>query len=338
MPRPAFPRSLPEFFRMFPDEASCLKFIEESRWQGDSAKCPKCRGVDFYSRADRKGGLECAGCGHTFSAMAGTVMENTKLPLSTWLQAAYLMVTDKRGISAKQLQRALGMKRYETAYTLLQKLRAAMVNPDRTNLTGRVEVDESYIGGPEPGKRGRGAEGKYLVVGAVEVREWTSPKTGEVSTYPGRVRLRHIDNAIQPVLVDFVLETVEDGTTVVTDGFEAYEILPKFGYPHKVESTSRGMKQDAVLRHYHLAVSNLKTWLKGTFHGAVGRAPAGGIHGKHLQGYLNEFAFRHNRRHNLFAAFQTMLGIAGQVKGPTQEALYASRPGRFNQANPRRRP
>jgi len=338
MPRPAFPRSLPEFFRMFPDEASCLRFIEESRWQGESAKCPRCHGVDFYARKDRKGGLECAGCGHTFSATAGTAMENTKLPLSTWLQAGYLMVTDKRGISAKQLQRALGMKRYETAYTLLQKLRAAMVNPDRTSLTGRVEVDESYIGGPEPGKRGRGAEDKYLVVGAVEVREWTSPRTGEVSTYPGRVRLRHIDNAIQPVLVDFVLETVKDGTTVVTDAFEAYEILPKFGYPHEVESTSRGMKQDAVLRHYHLTVSNLKTWLKGTFHGAVGRAPAGGIQGKHLQGYLNEFAFRHNRRHNLYAAVQTMLGIAGRVKGPTQEALYAGGSGRIVHANPRGRP
>jgi hypothetical protein len=161
------------------------------------------------------------------------------------------------------------------------------------------------------------------------------PKTGEVSTYPGRVRLRHIDNAIQPVLVDFVLETVEDGTTVVRDAFEAYEILPRFGYPHEVESTSRGMKQEAVLRHYHLAVSNLKTWLKGTFHGAVGRAPAGGMQGKHLQGYLNEFAFRHNRRHNLFAAFQTVLGIAGTVRGPTQGGLNAREAGRPVHPDPR---
>jgi transposase-like protein len=246
-------------------------------------------------------------------------MENTKLPLATWLQAAFLMVTDKRGISAKQLQRALAIKRYETAWSMLQKLRAAMVNPDRSKLTGRVEVDESYIGGPEAGKRGRGAGGKNLVVGAVEVREWTNPKTGKVTTYPGRVRFRRIDNAIQPTLVDFVLETIESGTTVVTDGSEAYRIITQFGYSHEVESTARGMEQDAVLQHYHLAVANLKTWIKGTFHGA--------IEGKHLQGYLNEFAFRHNRRHNLFAAFQTMLGIAGRVKGPTQEALYAGAVG-----------
>ncbi len=336
MARPDFPRSIPEFFRMFPDEKACLRFVAESRWP-DGVGCPKCGEEKIYDRKDRKGGLRCSKCGYIFSATAGTVMENTKLPLCTWLQAAYLMVTDKRGLSAKQLQRDLKIGNYETAWNILQKLRAAMVAPDRSRLTGRVEVDESYIGGPQEGKRGRGAEGKYLVVGAVEVRERTNPKTGEVSTYPARARFRHIDNAIQPVLVDFALETIEDGATVVTDGLEAYNILPEFGFPHEVESTARGLDPDSVLRHYHLAVSNLKTWLLGTFHGAVGRAPEGGTKGKHLQGYLNEFVFRFNRRHNLFAAFQTMLGIAGRVKAPTQEALYASGPGRFAHPNPRRR-
>lgn len=319
MPRPNFPNSLPKFFRMFPDDRSCIQFVTDSRWP-DGKRCPKCNGEDFYADSEsRAGRIQCSSCKHLFSATSGTVMGNTKLPISTWLQAAFLMVTDKRGISAKQLQRALGMKGYETAWSLLQKLRAAMVNPERSRLTGRVEVDESYIGGPEKGKRGRGAGGKNIVVGAVEVRKWTSPKTGKVSTYPGRVRFRHINNAIQPVLVDFARETIEEGATVVTDGFEAYPILRQFGYSHEVESTARGMEQDAVLQHYHLAVGNLKTWIKGTFHGA--------IEGKHLQGYLNEFAFRHNRRHNLFSAFQTMLGIAGRVKGPTQEALYANEPG-----------
>lgn len=330
MARPDFPRSLPEFFRMFPDERSCLEFVIRSRWPDDKKVCPKCGGEDFYDRrSDRPGGLQCKGCKYLFSAMAGTVMENTKLPLSTWLQAAYLMVTDKRGISAKQLQRDLAIGRYETAWGILQKLRAAMVAPERMKLTGRVEVDESYLGGPEPGKRGRGAGGKFLVVGAVEVRH------GARATFPGRVRYRQIDNAIQPTLVDFVLDSAEVGATVVTDDFSAYAILPEFGYSHEVESTARGLKQDAVLRHYHLAMSNLKTWILGTFHGAVGRAPEGGIPGKHLQGYLNEFAFRFNRRHNLFAAFQTVLGIAGRVQGPTQRTLYASDEGRFRHVNER---
>jgi len=305
---------------MFPDNKSCIQFVSDSRWP-DGRRCPKCGGADFYADSEsRAGRLQCSSCKHMFSVTAGTVMENTKLPVSTWLQAAFLMVTDKRGISAKQLQRALAIKGYETAWSMLQKLRAAMVNPDRSKLTGRVEVDESYIGGPKKGKRGRGAGGKNLVVGAVEVRERTSPKTGKVTAYAGRVRFRHIDNAIQPVLVDFALDTIEGGTKVVTDGFEAYHILPQFGYSHAVESTALGMEQDAVLRHYHRAVANLKTWIKGTFHGR--------IESKHLQGYLNEFAFRFNRRNNLFAAFQAMLGIAGKVKGPTQETLYAVAAGR----------
>lgn len=314
---------------MFPDEGACLRYVLESRWPGGAIECPRCAAARSYPREDRRAGRECADCGHTFSATSGTVMDHTRLPLSLWLQSAYLLVTDKRGLSAKQLQRDLGLRGYETAWGVLQKLRAAMVNPDRTRLTGRVEVDESYIGGPEPGKRGRGADGKFLVVGGVEVRIRTHPGTGAISRYPGRVRLRHIGNAIQPDLVDFVLETVADSSTIVTDGFEAYRILPEFGYAHEVESVAQGMKQDAVLRHYHLAISNLKTWLAGTFHGAVGRASPGGTRGKHLQGYLNEFAFRFNRRHDLFSAFRTVLGIAARARGPTREALYDSGPQRF---------
>jgi transposase-like protein len=328
MGRPDFPKSLPEFFRMFPDERSCLQFVIDSRWPTGDKTCPKCGGDDFYDRSeDRSGGLQCKGCKYLFSAIAGTVMENTKLPLSTWLQAAYLMVTDKRGLSAKQLQRDLGLKGYETAWSILQKLRVAMVAPERERLRGRVEMDESYIGGPQEGKRGRGAAGKYLILGAVEVRE------GDERTYPARVRFRHIDNAIQPVLVDFALDAVAAGTTIVTDAFEAYQILPEFGFPHEIESTARGRDPDVVLQHYHLAVSNLKAWLLGTFHGAVGRAGREGIKGKHLQGYLNEYAFRFNRRHNLYAAFQTVLGIAGRVQSPTRAALYSSGLGRFRHVN-----
>ena len=314
---------------MFPDDRVCVQFVIDSRWPDGKPICPKCGFDAAYPRKDRSEGRECAKCGYIFSVTTGTVMENTKLALSTWLQAAYLMVTDKRGISAKQLQRALGIKGYETAWNMLQKLRVAMVNPDRSKLTGRVEVDESYIGGPEKGKRGRGAGGKNLVVGAVEVRERTCPKTGKISTCAGRVRFRHIDNAIQSVLVDFALATIETGSTVVTDGSEAYRILTQFGYSHDVESTVRGMEQDNVLKHYHIAVSNLKTLLRGTFHGAV--------KGKHLQGYLEEYAFRHNRRLNLFAAFQTMLGIAGKGKGPTQVARYAGDTSHSAQGNPHER-
>jgi len=311
---------------MFPDERACIQFVTDSRWP-EGKRCPKCAGEYFYAdSASRAGRFQCSACKHLFSATAGTVMENTKLSISTWLQAAYLMVTDKRGISAKQLQRNLKIGRYETAWTMLQKLRAAMVNPDRTTLSGRVEVDETFVGGPVPGKRGRGTagpEGKAIVLGAVEVRERTNLKTGEISTYPGRIRLRLVDDFGAATCLGFIKDVVEPGAIVVTDDYHSYDGLPDVGYTREILSTAKGQAQDEVLPHFHLAVSNLKTWLKGTFHGAVEQ--------KHLQGYLNEFTFRFNRRHNLFAAFQTMLGIAGKVAGPTREALYASRPGNVHQ-------
>ena len=314
---------------MFPDEEACLKFIVESRWPEGEPRCPKCGSKTCYSRKDRFGGLECAQCGYTFSATAGTVMKNTKLPLSTWLQAAYLAITDKRGIPAKQLQRDLGIRRYETAFTLLQKLRAAMVSPNRSRLHGVVEVDETFIGGPVPGKHGRGTAGpgkKAIVVGAVEVRSFVHRKSGQTRTRPGRIRLSHIDDFKAKTLMGFVEGCVEPGTLVFTDDLNSYHGLAGMGYEHEVQSATQGMEQDAVLPHLHLVFSNLKTWLEGTFHGAVSQ--------KHLQGYLNEFAFRFNRRRNLYAAFQTLLSIAPNVKAPTRNEIYATGPDRFQHKNP----
>lgn len=329
MPRPTFPRNLPEFFRMFPDEKAALRFVVESRWP-EGAGCPKCGSENAYPRKDRLGGLECAGCGHTFSATAGTVMEGTKLPLSTWLQAAYLMVTDKRGISAKQLQRDLGLRGYETAYTLLQRLRAAMVNPDRERLHGAVEVDETFVGGVRHGKKGKEMrpekEGKFVIVGAVETRHALRRSDMKEVQRPARLRLRYIPDKGAANLMRFVTDVIEPGTTIWTDANPSYAGIDRLDYTHLIQSTTLGMPQDAVLPALHLAFSNLKTWLGGTFHGRVGA--------KHLQGYLNEFCFRFNRRDNLYAAFQTVLGIAGKVKGPTHHALYDSGPGRFIHPNP----
>jgi transposase-like protein len=244
-------------------------------------------------------------------------MHRSKQPLCTWLWATYLVVTDKRGISAVQLQKQLGINRYETAFNMLHKLRAAMVNPERDKLRGAVEVDETYVGGVRPGKRGRGAEGKALVVGAVEMRD----------DKPTRVRLRKISSASGSNLMKFVTENVESSTEVITDGSLAYEGLYENGYVHRIQSTRMlGDDPDDVLPHFHRAISNLKTWLLGTHHGRVSE--------KHLQAYLNEFAFRYNRRGNLQAAFQTLLGIAPKVEGPTYKGLYT---GTYQHRNPQRK-
>jgi transposase-like protein len=235
-------------------------------------------------------------------------MANTKIPLRSWLWAAWLTVTSKGGHSAAELARQIGVHQ-ETAFTMLHKLRHAMVAPSRGMLTGRVEVDETYVGGPEPGKRGRGASGKAIVIGAVEDR-------GE---HAGRLRLRRIDSVSALHIHKFVREVVEPGSTIVTDGNSAYGGLDD--YRHVVEvAEGDARSQDGVLRFFHLAVSNLKTWLKGTHHGRV--------EPKHLQAYLDEFVFRYNRRRDLGGAVRRLLGLSSQAEPWTYDDIYRRAPRR----------
>lgn len=306
MPRPDFPRSIPEFYAKFPDEDAAFRFVSESRWP-DGWRCPKCGHAKGYARVDRRG-VECSGCGYVGSVTAGTVMHKSRMELRTWL-----LVTDKRGVSAKNLQRQLGIPRYETAFQMLHKLRAAMVAPERTKLIGAVEVDETMVGGVRTG-RTRDPRDKFIVVGAIEIRVGERGKRNK-GYYPGRVRFRHVKSRTEKALAGFVRDVVEEGALVITDGHASYGSLDLKGYEHGVESTAAGMAQGDVLRHFHLAASNLKAWLAGMFHGSVS--------GQHLQAYLNEFAFRFNRRNNLHAAFQTILGIGTNVAGPEYAMLYS---------------
>jgi transposase-like protein len=178
---------------------------------------------------------------------------------------------------------------------MLHKLRSAMYNPERTRIKGNIEVDETYIGGPTTGgKRGRGTE-KAIVIVAVEKR----------NNHAGRVRLRCIENVTGTSLIGFIKNTVEIGSTIVTDDFPGYANVFRHGYKHKI---------DENLKLAHLVISNLKTWIKGTFHG---------VSEKHLQAYLNEYTFRFNRRKTPMAAFQTILGLTSKVDYPTYEELYS---------------
>ena len=315
MARPSYPRSIPDFSLQFATEEACLEYLAACRWP-DGFVCRRCGHDRGWPRSDRKG-LRCAQCDLITSVTAGTVMHRTRLPLRSWFWAAYLIATDKRGISALQLQRQLGIGSYESAYHMLHRLRAAMVAPARSKLQGTVEVDEAFIGAPPRNRAPREALEKLIVVGAVEVRPGLKPG----STRPGRIRLRHIPARRKPQLLGFVKDSVEPGSQVVVDGLGAYKKLALDGYERVVESAAAGTEQREVLRHFHLIVSNLKAWLQGTLHG--------GISGKHLQAYLNEFVFRVNRRGNPQAAFQTLLGLATQVPGPECDALYvdAGNPG-----------
>jgi transposase-like protein len=189
------------------------------------------------------------------------------------------VAAQKNGASALGLQRVLGLRSYEKAWTWLHKFRRAMVRPGRDRLAGTVEVDETFLGGLEEGVRGRGAEKKALIVVAAQ----------EEGRGVGRIRLRRIPDASAKSLIPFIENSVEPGSVVHTDGWLGYEPLEKRGYRHTV-TYLRGQEDSPseLMPRVHLVVSLLKRWLTGTHQGAVSH--------KHLDYYLDEFAFRFNRR------------------------------------------
>src|SRR6516165_3449792 len=302
------PQSLPEFQRLFPDDAACAAYLEKTRWSGGFI-CPHCQVAgEPFRFANRPGILRCRNCRRDTGLMVGTVMAGSHTPLSVWFWSAYLMSSQTPGVSAVQLQRQLGLSRYETAFQILHKLRAGMVRPDQDRIGGRpgehVEVDETWVGGRTRGK-GRGVHDKVLVVSAVGVRQrepGTKLDKRKGGRYAGRVRLAIVPDRSAESLCGFVECAVVPGTSLVTDDWSGYARLGKRGYKHL-----------ANLPIIHLVFANLKTWLNGTHHG---------VSHQHLQAYLNEFTFRFNRRFYPFNAFRSLLGISGQAAAPTYDGLY----------------
>jgi transposase-like protein len=252
-------------------------------------------------------------------------MQDSHSPVCTWFWGAYLVTTQTPGQSALQFQRQLGLNRYETAFQMLHKLRAAMVRPGRDRVGARfpVEVDEVLIGGRTRGE-GRGVHHKALVVGAVEVRQskkvvqHRDPHEGGIPLlgrrYAGRLRLAVVPDRSKASLAGFVDDNVEVGSRVTTDGYQGYDDLEEMGYRH-TPVVIHG-DPDMAERHLpmiHLVFSNLKTWIIGTHHG---------VSQQHLQAYLNEYVFRFNRRFYPFNAFNSVLGIGMQRKAPTYKQLY----------------
>ena len=226
-----------------------------------------------------RGLLHCRGCQGQTSLTAGTVFEGTRKPLRMWFLAMWFVTSQKNGVSALGLQRVLGLGSYETAWTWLHKLRRAMVRPGRDCLTGAVEVDETYVGGPEEGKRGREAETKAIVAVAAE-------KSGRGI---GRIRLRRVKDVSSDCLLPFVQNSVSPGSVVHTDGWSGYRGLAAAGYQHQVTVISDGPEPaHEVMPRVHTVASLLKRWLLGTHQG--------GIQHRHLDYYLDEFTFRFNRR------------------------------------------
>jgi len=271
------PRTAAEFARRFESEAACGAYLTSMRWP-DGFVCPRCQGRGAWRTARRL--FHCRACGRETSVTAGTVFEGTRKPLRLWFQVLWWLVGQKQGASALGLNRVLGIGSYTTAWTWLQKIRRAMVRPGRERLTGRVEVDESFVGGVEEGGGRRHIGKKALVAIAAEVR-------GRHGI--GRIRMRRVADSSAESLGGFVRWAVAEGSTVVTDGLPSYDRLKATGYRHALRVVlGSGKEASALLPGVHRVAALLKRWLLGTHQGAVSR--------EHLDYYLDEFTFRFNQR------------------------------------------
>jgi transposase-like protein len=261
-----FPKTAVEFESRFATEEDCRAYWIEARW-GGTPTCARCTSTRVWTIRDGTT-FECADCGHQTSLTSGTLREKTHKPFKMWFRAVFEISTRRTGISGKDFQRIMGFGSYKTAWTWLHKLRAAMARSDSEPLGPFVQLDETLVGG-------KGGPNKQLVLVAAESN--------------GRVRFAHAENNDAVTLARFADAEVAANAHVVTDGHAGYSAKSLGERPHAaiVQTKAERRAGDAV-QGCHWTISLLKRWLIGTH--------AGAVRPKHLQAYLDEFAFRHNRR------------------------------------------
>jgi transposase-like protein len=283
------------------------------RWP-DGFVCPKCNWSESWPISNNL--YECKKCSHQTSVIAGTIFQDTRTPLKTWFTAIWWITTQKNGASAEGLRQVLGLKSDETAWAWLHKIRKAMVRADREKLNGLIEVDETYIGGEEhSGSTGRGTGNKVLVAIALELKDYGNEKKQGLRQL-GRVRLSLIKDASSESLSSFILDNIEQGSEIITDGWSSYSFLKDAGYVHTVYVQNKKKETEYQLPHVHLIISLLKRWILGTHQGAVSD--------KHMQSYLEEYTFRFNRRNAAKRGllFYRLLEGAVAVEPITTKELY----------------
>ena len=272
-----YPFNQIEFEKRFATEVACKEYLFRLRFP-DGFVCPLCANTDFWKRTRDR--VTCNKCLHEFSPLNGTLFHKSHLSLALWFRAAWWITNQKQGVSALGLQRALGLGSYRTSWMLLQKLRTAMVRSHRDLLRGDIEADEIWLGGVGPaGKKMR--KNKRLILVCVE-------KNG---TRIGRIRMKLIPDTKGETLLSGILECVETGSTIETDGWQGYLNIDQHGYKHerKITPESRtDMRENGILPLVHRVSSLFKRWVLGTYQGRVDT--------KHLPAYLDEFVFRFNRR------------------------------------------
>ena len=278
-----YPTTWVQFLDWFHSEQACRDYLERLRWS-DGLICPKCGAVSPVQRRSR-GRLICPACRHQATVTAGTIFDKTRTELRVWFAAIWYITNQKHGVSALGLQRVLGLGSYETAWTMLHRLRRAMVRPDRELLHGEVEVDETYLAlsdrtEPVSAKGRKSNTTKVLVVIAVEMLQ---PKGF------GRVRVQRIERGDHDSLMPLIKASIRPESLIHTDGSPAYRQLKKSGYKHRqtVHLDAATLAHESM-PGVHRVASLLQRWMMGTHHGAVQLGQ--------LDNYLDEYVFRFNRR------------------------------------------
>jgi transposase-like protein len=274
-----------DFNAMFPDDASCLEWLKNHLYP-NGIHCPKCDKVTSHYRVASRPSFSCAMCGHHVHPTADTIYHKSPTPLRLWFYAVYLMASTRCGISAKQLQRELGVT-YKCAWRIFKQIRSMLTQDDGPPLDNIVEADETYIGGRKRGKRGRGAQDKSIVAGAVERK--------------GRVIAKKVPDVKASTLIPFLQERILPEALVFTDELASYKKLGAVGYEHRrVHHTSRvyvdGLVHTNTIDGFWSLVKN---GIRGVYHS---------VSDKYLQNYLDEYSFRYNRRDSEHPMFKLFLG------------------------------
>lgn len=280
--------TLKEFNTLFPDDRACLEYIFKARWK-DGITCPDCQHKDCFYPVVTRRCYSCSWCGFQVSPTAGTIFHKSSTSLKLWFFAMFLMTTSRNGVAAKELERHLGVT-YKTAWRMAHEIRKLMGDDKPGKLKGVVEADETYIGGVRPGKRGRGAAGKTPVIGVVE--------------RGGKVHVKAVSRLTNAKIFGHLWNNVEPGTTLYTDELPAYRYAKGFGLKHGTVNHGSG---EYVRGPVHTNTiegfwSQFKRSVDGTHHA---------ISPRHLQKYLDEFAYRHNHRASGMALFPLLAAQTG---------------------------
>ena len=278
--------TLASFWKQFPDENACLEFIKNARWP-NGITCARCERVTNHFRIAGRKVYSCEFCAAHISPTAHTIFHKSSTPLRFWFHAIFSMALTRTGVSAKQLEREIGVT-YKTALRMLDQIHKLMTQGD-ISLFGEVEVDETYVGGKHRKKRGRGAEGKTIVFGMLE--------------RGGRVVVKVVPNVSARTLLPMIQEHVLPGTTVYTDELGSYNRLSRLGYPH--QSVRHRAKQyvdgNAHINGLEGLWGNIKRSIDGIHHA---------VSPEYLQAYLDSYVFRFNHRFDDTPMFLQLLAKA----------------------------